>query len=90
MAARVPAHPAAGGLVFATTRKSSFIQYCAELRARCAVLAFSAATAASTFEADDTLIGYDAGQFWGRGRVLDQLFYGETCIPRKLRREGVG
>lgn len=79
-----------GGLLIATTRPREFILTCAKARAANETRDWALGTASAFPNTEDALARFDRGEFLyhgvGGGGVLDQSFFGETCIPQQYVR----
>lgn len=75
------------GMVIATTRPRSFIHRCIDLRKQNVLHSWEKGAAVSFEYPEQDLEDYDAGRFvhsaTGGGGVLEESFYGESCIPQK-------
>lgn len=73
-----------GGLLIATTRPRQFVEYCNSLSQVSKGRLPSIARAFPNME--QTLSDYDSGRYchypMGGGDILDNTFFGETCIPK--------
>lgn len=76
-----------GGIVIASTRPRSFIEYCVKVAKKKDIPNWERGTAVSFTNHQDALRDYDAGKFihcpTGGGGVLDKSFFGETCISKQ-------
>jgi SAM-dependent methyltransferase len=80
-----------GGLVFATTQKRSFIEYCNNLTEDKLINDWHRSLVKSFRPLDVTLARYDRGEFiyepTGGGGVRDASFYGEAAVSERYVEE---
>jgi hypothetical protein len=76
-----------GGLVFATTQKRSFIEYCNNLTQDQIVTGWHKVLAKAFRPLEESLARYDNGEFLysptGGGGVRDASFYGEAAVSER-------
>jgi 2-polyprenyl-3-methyl-5-hydroxy-6-metoxy-1,4-benzoquinol methylase len=75
-----------GGIVIASTRPRSFIEYCVNVSKKTNIEMCERGLAISFRNSQKDLKDYDQGKFvhcpTGGGDVLDKSFFGETCISK--------
>jgi ubiquinone/menaquinone biosynthesis C-methylase UbiE len=76
-----------GGLAVLTTRPREFVLTCAAARAAGEQAAWAQGTVLAFKNTEEVLARYDRGEYvfepMSGGDVLDESFFGETCIPRR-------